>query len=541
MIRWTQYVIRKRQTGNLQQGDIVFRIANKFSYMFDRLFLYWIGNIHSHRIRMFFYKYVYSMDIASEVTMYYNIEIRNPSGIKIGKGTIIGENAILDGRAGLEIGNNVNFSSNVRIWTLQHDYRDPDFACNPEHYGPVKICDRAWIGPHTIILHDITVGEGAVVAGGAVVTKDVPPYTLVGGGTGKTDRKAPKRASLRVSRWSSKVPVNRRNHESRLRRWKDELIYYIRITRKCDVKLGLFFVFFYFPLNKITFFKRKVNLKKHQVVLRFLDTICIDLCREVENEPIYAKKVNEEGSEYEGSIWVWWNDAQNVPPIVQRCIGQIEKYAAGRTVRLVTEENHERYFSLPEHIRDKYGKGIITYTHFSDIVRMTLMSKYGGIYMDATLLQTGEIPMGYLDSDFYTVKARIEKPWMVVSEGKLSSFFFACKKGNLLIETTRKMMLRYWERYNLLVDYLWIDYLWIACANKLSQVKSMLDDVPYTNPSIYSLEDLGLPCSASEYMAMVHRDDTVLYKFSYKGSSKYSEITDNGELTLKGRIINTEV
>lgn len=149
--------------------------------MFDRLFLYWIGNIHSHRIRMFFYKYVYSMDIASEVTMYYNIEIRNPSGIKIGKGTIIGENAILDGRAGLEIGNNVNFSSNVRIWTLQHDYRDPDFACNPEHYGPVKICDRAWIGPHTIILHDITVGEGAVVAGGAVVTKDVPPYTLVGG------------------------------------------------------------------------------------------------------------------------------------------------------------------------------------------------------------------------------------------------------------------------------------------------------------------------------------------------------------------------
>ena len=84
MIRWTQYVIRKRQTGNLQQGDIVFRIANKFSYMFDRLFLYWIGNIHSHRIRMFFYKYVYLMDIAGEVTMYYNIEIRNPSGIKIG-------------------------------------------------------------------------------------------------------------------------------------------------------------------------------------------------------------------------------------------------------------------------------------------------------------------------------------------------------------------------------------------------------------------------------------------------------------------------
>ena len=204
-------MIRKRQTGNLQQGDIVFRIANKFSYMFDRLFLYWIGNIHSHRIRMFFYKYVYLMDIAGEVTMYYNIEIRNPSGIKIGKGTIIGENAILDGRAGLEIGNNVNFSSNVRIWTLQHDYRDPDFACNPEHYGPVKICDRAWIGPHTIILHDVTVGEGGCDCSRRCCDERCTPLHPCRGGAGKTDRNPPERASLRVSWWSSKVPVSRRN------------------------------------------------------------------------------------------------------------------------------------------------------------------------------------------------------------------------------------------------------------------------------------------------------------------------------------------
>ena len=113
--------------------------------------------------------------------IYSGCEIREPQGITIGEGTIIGDNAILDGRAGITIGRHVNFSSNVRIWTLQHDYRDPDFACREEHYGPVRIEDRAWIGPHTIILHDVTIGEGAVVAAGAVVTKDVPPYTVWGG------------------------------------------------------------------------------------------------------------------------------------------------------------------------------------------------------------------------------------------------------------------------------------------------------------------------------------------------------------------------
>ncbi len=147
----------------------------------ERLALKWIAETPSHHVRNFFYRYVYLVDMASKVIIYAGAEIRNPVNLKIGKGSIIGDNAILDAREGIEIGANVCFASGVRIWTLQHDYRDPYFACNPVHYGPVKICDRAWIGPHTIILRNVTIGEGAVVAAGAVVTKDVPPYTVVGG------------------------------------------------------------------------------------------------------------------------------------------------------------------------------------------------------------------------------------------------------------------------------------------------------------------------------------------------------------------------
>ena len=67
------------------------------------------------------------------------------------------------------------------MWTDQHDYNDPDFKLKNGKRGPIRIGDRAWIGPNVIILHSVTIGEGAVVAAGAVVTKDVPPYTLVGG------------------------------------------------------------------------------------------------------------------------------------------------------------------------------------------------------------------------------------------------------------------------------------------------------------------------------------------------------------------------
>lgn len=147
----------------------------------DRLLLKWISEMPSHHVRNMFYRYIYLISMGKHVVIYHGAEIRSPKSLKIGRGSIIGDNAILDARAGIEIGEDVNFSSNVRIWTLQHDYRDPDFACNPNHYGPVKIGNRAWIGPHTIILHDVKIGEGAVVAAGAVVTKDVPPYSVVAG------------------------------------------------------------------------------------------------------------------------------------------------------------------------------------------------------------------------------------------------------------------------------------------------------------------------------------------------------------------------
>jgi acetyltransferase-like isoleucine patch superfamily enzyme len=106
------------------------------------------------------------------------LEVRNPPRVTIGADSVIGFNAILDGRRYITIGEHVNLSSEVAIWTLQHDHRDPEFA---EVGTPVVIGDRAWLSFRATILPGVTVGEGAVVAAGAVVTKDVPPYTVVAG------------------------------------------------------------------------------------------------------------------------------------------------------------------------------------------------------------------------------------------------------------------------------------------------------------------------------------------------------------------------
>ncbi|MGG6545387.1 UNVERIFIED_CONTAM: glycosyltransferase [Prevotella sp. 15_C9] len=104
--------------------------------------------------------------------------INNANKIIIGDYSHINRNCLLDGRGGITIGNNVSISHNVQIITGSHDVNSKTFDAS---YLPILINDFAWIGIGATILQGIEIGEGAVVCANAVVTKDVAPYTIVGG------------------------------------------------------------------------------------------------------------------------------------------------------------------------------------------------------------------------------------------------------------------------------------------------------------------------------------------------------------------------
>lgn len=136
-----------------------------------------LGYVPSHRVRRYFYRRA-GMTFPSSSSIHWRAEFYAPESIVIGEHCTIGDSAFLDGRSGLTIGDSVNLGSHVTIYTRQHDVDSPDFA---EVGGPVTIGTHAWVASHAIVLPGITIGEGAVVAAGSVVTKDVAPYTLVGG------------------------------------------------------------------------------------------------------------------------------------------------------------------------------------------------------------------------------------------------------------------------------------------------------------------------------------------------------------------------
>lgn len=107
--------------------------------------------------------------------------------ISFGKNVFINSNCHFQDQGGITIGDGVMLGHNVVLATATHDLAPS--KSRKLHYKPIVIGDNAWIGSNSVILQGVTIGEWAVVAAGAVVTKDVEPYTVVGGIPAKFIRK----------------------------------------------------------------------------------------------------------------------------------------------------------------------------------------------------------------------------------------------------------------------------------------------------------------------------------------------------------------
>ena len=145
-----------------------------------------VTKLPSYTLRHLWYRRVVGMTIgpgsALLMDQYVHVSGGHKRGqcgrIVIGRNTVINRQCCLDGRGGLRIGDNVSISPGVWLLTDAHDHRDPWFR---EQGAPVEIGDYVWLGSRAMVLPGVTIGEGAVVAAGAVVVKDVAPYTVVAG------------------------------------------------------------------------------------------------------------------------------------------------------------------------------------------------------------------------------------------------------------------------------------------------------------------------------------------------------------------------
>lgn len=221
-------------------------------------------------------------------------------------------------------------------------------------------------------------------------------------------------------------------------------------------------------------------------------------------------------------VWFFWMQGlENAPELVKVCFNSIKKNLNGYEIILLTKENLSTYATIPDFILNKWNKGYITTTHFSDILRNNLLLNHGGYWSDATVLFSEKIPALIENSSFFLFQSY--KPGSNGKKVNISSWFIGSVKNNPVLEVTQKMLFNYWKNCNDLIDYfLYHNFLQMALYH-YSEIYKLIPK--YTNETAhYLLFELK-----NHYDDLKYKDickQVFAHKLTYKLPADFDKNTD---------------
>ena len=297
---------------------------------------------------------------------------------------------------------------------------------------------------------------------------------------------------------------------------RKEKLQYIKKTFVNDLKIFKYFGIHYAIIDfasSIIFrnksrFGRKLNIYKHEMVKKYL----------VKRYGYLLKNINIENNQNIDKncpVWIfWWQSIDNAPHIVKECVKRIKEQNVDRRVIIIDKNNYAKYANIPNYIIDKLNSNCMTITHFSDILRMELLYKNGGIWMDATMFQLRNLNKQICEYPFYTIKHGKYADFHVC-KGLWTGFFMASNKNNDMIKLFREFFYEYWKKENYLITYFLIDCIISICYENNLVIKEIIDNVPTNNTNVFELQSI----LSEQYKESTYRNlckETYLFKLTYK-------------------------
>ena len=210
-------------------------------------------------------------------------------------------------------------------------------------------------------------------------------------------------------------------------------------------------------------------------------------------------------------IWTCWlQGIENAPKLVQKCVASMRQYSNGYDVIVIDNENVSNYVQLPDYIKEKYAKGIIPHAHYSDIIRLCLLQKYGGVWIDSTILLTGTLPSYITDAELFVFRGDR------VGQTFIYNPFLAAQPNHPIINSLLNLLLEYWKKENKLVSYS-IFHLFFTMAVEVSKENRILwEQVPFSYGSqmFYLQPQLGKPYREKAYQLATQLSS--IHKLTYK-------------------------
>lgn len=247
----------------------------------------------------------------------------------------------------------------------------------------------------------------------------------------------------------------------------------------------------------------------------------------------------------ETHIWIFWGQGEeNMPPLVKACHKQLKHY--NDNVALVTIENVKDYIDLPATIYEKAHKGKISWAHFSDIVRNTLLAEHGGLWLDATVWVSGAIPFEKLSQiEMFSANGnnsttpRSTKFWTSFEYNWSTWCMWSRETNNILYSFVSEMLIAIAEREKQWPDYVIQDYFIHYAYKNITGVEELLEESKtiICNKRNEFANMMNNEFNITEYKELTKED--FVFKLSFRAN--WDKTTKEGKQTFYGRILENTI
>lgn len=214
------------------------------------------------------------------------------------------------------------------------------------------------------------------------------------------------------------------------------------------------------------------------------------------------------------TIWVCWlQGEENMPIIPQICLNSIRANANGRKIVVITADNYSQYVTIPEHIVKAYKLGKLKHAHFADIIRMNILAQRGGLWLDATVLVTRQIPDEVFEYPFFSIKTKEEGAY--VSRCRWAVFCLGQWRHNALLSIVSEAFSEYLKQTTTFIDYFMFDQFIDILYQKESAIREWIDSIPMNNEQTHRMS-ISKKFDKNEWERLT--SDTYLFKLSWKGN-----------------------
>lgn len=250
--------------------------------------------------------------------------------------------------------------------------------------------------------------------------------------------------------------------------------------------------------------------KKHRNIFLWLE----------QNYPDEIKKMAHAHLSFEPDrvkrIWVmWWQGLDNAPVLVKKCTAILKDKSQDYELVFLDKNNYADYVDIPTYITEKFNRGKISVANYSDVIRMALLYKYGGFWIDSTVLVRDGWDKNYSELPFFSIKNHLTCIDGAVSKFRFATFFMFSKKKNTYFGLIRDFLFDYWKRQESTIDYMLIDYVMLMICHHNKEFQDMLDKVPYTNENVHTLRNhMGEEYTPERFNELTK--DTQIFKLTYK-------------------------